>query len=71
MSADGAGAKPLIAKASTASTWERFTLVRSSDGTVSLKAGVNNLYVSADGAGSKPLIANRPTISTWERFILG
>ena len=71
VSADGAGAKPLIAGASAASTWERFTMVRSSDGTVSFKAAVNNKYVSADGAGSKPLIANGPTISTWEKFTLG
>ncbi|MEU8111623.1 glycosyl hydrolase, partial [Micromonospora sp. NPDC048947] len=64
-------AKPLIAGAATASTWERFTMVRNSDGTVSFKAAVNNKYVSADGAGSKPLIANGPVISSWERFTLG
>ncbi|RAO23951.1 hypothetical protein ONO23_06208 [Micromonospora noduli] len=71
MSADGAGTKPLIANGPAVSTWERFTMVRNSDGTVSFKAGINNKYVSADGAGSKPLIANGPAVSTWEKFTLG
>lgn len=36
--------------------------------TVSLRARVNNRYVSADNGGSSPLIANRTAIGLWEQF---
>ncbi|MCG5438513.1 right-handed parallel beta-helix repeat-containing protein [Micromonospora foliorum] len=46
---------------------ETFTVVRNSDGTVSLKAS-NNLYATADPSGALTLSASRPTINTWEKF---
>ena len=51
------------------STWERFQLVHNIDGTVSLKATVNNKYVSAPSNGG-PLIASAANASTWEKFDL-
>jgi hypothetical protein len=50
--------------------WETFQLVHDSDGSVSLKAMVNNAYVCAENAGAQPLIANRAAIGTWEKFDL-
>ncbi|MGW2775307.1 discoidin domain-containing protein [Streptomyces olivaceoviridis] len=35
---------------------------------VSLKASVNNAYVTAEDAGASPLIANRTAIGPWEQF---
>nr|WP_161556705.1 PKD domain-containing protein [Micromonospora acroterricola] len=58
---------PLNASSQTVGTAEKFTVVRNSDGTVSLKAG-NNLYATADPSGAVTLSASRPTISTWEKF---
>ncbi|MFB9833006.1 hypothetical protein [Actinoallomurus acaciae] len=49
---------------------QKFTVVHHGDGSVSLRAGVNNGYVSADGAGTKPLVANRATTGPWEEFDL-
>jgi hypothetical protein len=37
---------------------------------VSLRALVNNDYVTAENAGAQPLIANRTAIGTWEKFDL-
>ncbi|MBQ1019009.1 right-handed parallel beta-helix repeat-containing protein [Micromonospora sp. D93] len=48
-------------------TPEKFTVVRNSDGTVSLKAS-NNLYVTADPGGAISMSASRSTISAWEKF---
>jgi hypothetical protein len=68
VTADNAGAAPLVANRSTVGGWETFTLVRNANGTVSLRAGANGMYVCADNAGAAPLIANRTTIGTWEQF---
>ena len=48
-------------------TPEKFTVVRNSDGTVSLKAS-NNLYVTADASGAISMSASRSTISASEKF---
>ncbi|MEU7840546.1 PKD domain-containing protein [Micromonospora sp. NPDC049114] len=48
-------------------TLEAFTVVRNSDGTVSLKAS-NGLYVAAEPGGAVALSANRPAIGPWEKF---
>ncbi|MFI6065494.1 right-handed parallel beta-helix repeat-containing protein [Micromonospora sp. NPDC051227] len=48
-------------------TPEKFTVVRNSDGTVSLKAS-NNLYVTADASGTVSMSASRSTISASEKF---
>ena len=44
-------------------------MIKNSDGTVSLVAGVNNMYVTSNN-GTAPLIANRPANNGWEKFTL-
>ena len=70
VSADSAGAAPLIASRTAIGLWETFQLVHNPDGSVSLKASVNNDYVTAENAGAQPLIANRTAIGPWEEFDL-
>ncbi|MBV1852835.1 glycosyl hydrolase family 95 catalytic domain-containing protein [Catellatospora tritici] len=70
VSADNAGALPLIAKATTVGGWEQFDLISNADGTVSLRARTNSSFVTADNAGAAPLIANRASIGAWEKFDL-
>src|ERR1700729_1323093 len=70
VTADNAGASPLIANRTAVSTWESFDLINNSNGTISFRAHANNMIVTADNAGASPLIANRTAIGTWEQFTL-
>jgi parallel beta-helix repeat protein len=68
VTADNAGASPLIANRTAIAAWETFDLINNSDGTISLRAHANNMYVTADNAGALPLVANRTAIGGWEKF---
>jgi hypothetical protein len=68
--AENAGANPLVANRASAGSWETFARVNNSDGTISLRATVNNKYVVADNGGAAALIANRDAIGPWEKFTL-
>ena len=70
VSADNAGASPLIANRAVAGTWEQYTVVDNGDGTVALRAMADNRYVTSDQAAAARLIANRPAVGAWERFTL-
>jgi hypothetical protein len=70
VTADDAGASPLIANRTAAGPWETFDLVDAGNGNVALKAHANGLYVTADNAGADPLIANRTAVGGWESFQL-
>jgi hypothetical protein len=70
VTADNAGAAPLIANRTAIGPWEEFDLINNSDGTVSLRAHANNNIVTAENAGAAPLIANRTAIGGWEKFDL-
>jgi chitinase len=70
VTADNAGASPLIANKTAIGTWEEFDLLNNSDGSVSLRAHANNDYVTAEDAGASSLIANRTAIGGWEEFDL-
>jgi predicted secreted Zn-dependent protease len=70
VTASNAGASDLAATAAVASTWEQFTVITNSDGTVTFRAGINGLFVSADLNNGGRLIANRTVASTWEKFRL-
>ncbi len=70
VSADNAGADPLIAKATAVGAWEQFDFVDLGGGNVAIKARVNNKYVCAEDAGAAPLIANRDAVGSWETFRL-
>jgi len=70
VTADNAGASPLIANRTAIGTWEQFDQITVGSGTIALRAHANNMYVTADNAGASPLIANRTAIGTWEQFDL-
>jgi beta-glucosidase len=70
VTADNAGASPLIANRTTVGLWESFDLINNSDGSVSFRAHANGDIVTADNAGASPLIANRTAIGQWEEFDL-
>lgn len=68
VSADNAGASPLVANRATASTWEQFRLIDNGDGTVSLQAVANGLFVTVDASNGSRLIASRSAVGTTEKF---
>jgi hypothetical protein len=70
VTADNAGAAPLIANRTAVGPWEEFDLIGNPDGSVSLRAHANGEIVTADNAGAAPLIANRTAIGPWEEFDL-
>jgi hypothetical protein len=70
VTADNAGASPLIANRTAVGQWEQFDLINNADGSISLRAHANNNIVTADNAGANPLIANRTAVGPWEEFDL-
>jgi hypothetical protein len=70
VTADNAGASPLIANRTTIGTWEQFDMLDAGKGNIALRAHANNLIVTADNAGASPLIANRTAVGQWETFQL-
>jgi len=70
VSADEAGAKPLIANRPAPDAWEQFDIIDLGDGQIALFARVNNRFVAAEGAGAQPLQAKRLVVGTWERFTM-
>jgi beta-glucanase (GH16 family) len=68
VSADNAGASPLVANRAAASTWEQFRVIDNGDGTISLQAVVNGLFVGPDLNNGGRLIANRSAISSSEKL---
>ncbi len=70
VTAENAGAAPLIANRTAIGAWEMFDMISNPDGSVSFRAHANNEIVCADNAGAAPLIANRTAIGPWESFDL-
>ncbi|MEN3306230.1 MAG: beta-glucosidase [Micromonosporaceae bacterium] len=70
VTADNAGAQPLIANRTAIGGWEQFDLLDAGNGNVALRAHANNQVVSAANAGAAALIANRAAIGLWETFQL-
>lgn len=68
VSADNAGANPLIANRTAVGTWEKFIIVTNADGTVSFLSMANNKYVTADINQGGKLIAEAQGIRAWEKF---
>jgi len=68
VSAENAGASPLVANRAAASTWEQFRVIDNGDGTISLQAVVNGLFVGPDLNNGGRLIANRSAISSSEKL---
>jgi hypothetical protein len=70
VTADNAGASPLIANRTAIGPWEQFDLLDAGGGNIALRAHANNMIVTAENAGAQPLIANRTAIGGWETFQL-
>lgn len=70
VTADNAGASPLIANRTAVGGWETFDLVHNPDGSFSLRSHANNDYVTAENAGAASLVANRTAVGGWEEFDL-
>jgi hypothetical protein len=70
VTAENAGANPLIANRTAIGTWEQFDLIDRGGGNIALRARANNMFVTAENAGAAPLIANRTAIGPWETFQL-
>lgn len=70
VTAENAGAAPLIANRTAIGQWEQFDLIDQGGGYIALKAHANNKYVTADDAGASPLLAKVDAVGTWEQFQL-
>ena len=70
VTADPAGAAPLLANAASAGLAQTFQWTDNADGIISLRALVNDMDVSAESAGAAPLINNRIITGPWETFAL-
>ncbi|MBV1851603.1 glycoside hydrolase family 99 protein [Catellatospora tritici] len=70
VTADNAGASPLIAKGTTIGLWEQYDQLTLGGGNIALRSKANGLIVTADNAGASPLIANRTAVGPWETFAL-
>ena len=70
VSAEGAGAQPLIANRPWVGPWEKFDVTYLSASKIQLRAQANGKFVAAESAGMQPLIANRAAASKWETFYL-
>ncbi|MBJ6361385.1 glycoside hydrolase family 95-like protein [Paenibacillus sp. GCM10012307] len=66
VTAENAGASPLITNRPAAGSWEQFTIVDAGGGAVALLATINNKYVTASATAS--LIADATTIGTAQKF---
>jgi lysophospholipase L1-like esterase len=70
VTADNAGASPLIANRTAMGTWEQFDQLDQGSGNVAFRAHANGKYVTAENAGAAALIANRTAVGGWETFQL-
>jgi hypothetical protein len=70
VTAENAGASPLVANRTAIGPWEQFDLIDDGGGYVSLRAHANSKYVTADNAGAAPLLAKVDAIGTWEQYQL-
>lgn len=70
VTAENAGADPLVANRAAIGPWEQFDMLDAGNGNIALRAHANGLLVTAENAGSASLIANRTAIGLWETFQL-
>jgi hypothetical protein len=68
VTAENAGASPLIPNRTTVGGWEKFIIVNNADGTVSFLSMANNKYVTAELNQGAKLIARAQGIAGWEKF---
>jgi lysophospholipase L1-like esterase len=70
VTADQAGARPLIANRTVIGSWEQFDEIDLGNGNIALRAHANNMFVTAEQAGPHRLIANGTAMGSWETFQL-
>ncbi len=70
VTAENAGAAPLIANRTAIGFWEQFDQIDLGSGRIALRAHANNLLVTAANNGTGPLIAGSTTIGRAETFDL-
>jgi lysophospholipase L1-like esterase len=70
VTAENAGASPLIANRTAIGTWEQFDELDLGNGDIALRAHANGDIVTAENAGASALIANRTAVGAWETFAL-
>jgi beta-glucosidase len=70
VTADNAGASPLIANRTAIGPWEQFDEINLGSGNIALRAHADNDYVTAENDGASALIANRTAVGPWETFAL-
>ncbi|MEU3519880.1 xylosidase [Streptomyces sp. NPDC006654] len=70
VTAEDAGAQPLIANRDAVGPWERFDQIDLGNGAIALRANANGRVVCAEDAGASPLVANRTAVGSWETFQL-
>ncbi|MEU6853098.1 hypothetical protein ABZ901_24605 [Actinacidiphila alni] len=70
VTAENAGASPLIANRTAIGAWEQFDEIDQGGGYIALRSHANNKYVTADNAGAAPLLAKVDAVGTWEQFQL-
>jgi hypothetical protein len=68
VTAENAGANPLIADQPALGAWQTFTEVDAENGHIGLLATANGKYVSAANAGASPLIASSTSVGSSESF---
>ncbi|WP_069465883.1 fascin domain-containing protein [Actinacidiphila rubida] len=68
VTAESAGAQPLIANRTAIGPWEQFDEVDQGGGWIALRAHANGKFVTADNAGAAPLLAKVDAVGTWEQF---
>nr|BFE64222.1 hypothetical protein GCM10020063_087480 [Dactylosporangium thailandense] len=64
------GGSMMTADRAAIGPWEEFSPVDAANVAVTLRARVNNRYVTAENGGNSPLIANRTAVGFWEQFDL-
>ncbi|MEV4343576.1 protein kinase [Actinoplanes sp. NPDC049596] len=70
VSAEDAGASPLLAYPAAAGPWETFDEIDLGGGEVALRAEVNDKYVTASPSGGAALIARSDHVTAAETFVL-
>ncbi|HMG53578.1 MAG TPA: family 16 glycosylhydrolase [Kofleriaceae bacterium] len=68
VSAEAAGASPLVANRTAVGSWEQFRVIDNGDGTIALQAVINGRFVTANLDNGGRLIASQTAIGTRERF---
>ncbi len=70
VTADSAGASPLIANRTAIGTWEKFDEISEGSDLVALRAHANGLLVTARSAGAQSLLADQTVVGAWETYQL-